>query len=118
VRVLIVEDSRVGELLRMILEREGHEPVVTECGEDGWAELVDRGRPELVILDRMLPDMDGADLLARVRLDSRTAQVPVLMLTAAAHTSGDLDDGVRTRVLGKPFDLAELKQVISALAAH
>lgn len=115
VRVLIVEDSRVGELLRVILEREGHEPVVTECGEDGWTELNDPRRPELLILDRMLPDMDGANLLARMRRDSRTAQVPVLVLTAAVQASGDLDDGVRTRVLGKPFELSELKQVISAL---
>lgn len=65
----------------------------------------------------MLPDMDGADLLARLRLDARTARTPVLVLTAAAYASGDLDDGVRTRVLGKPFELAELKRVISALTA-
>jgi DNA-binding response OmpR family regulator len=117
-RVLIVEDSRVGELLRVILEREGHEPVVTGRGEDGWAELDRSPRPDLFILDRMLPDMDGADLLARVRLDPRTAQVPVLMVTAAVRASADLDDGVRTRVLGKPFELGELKQVIAALTEH
>ncbi|QKG23264.1 response regulator transcription factor [Actinomadura verrucosospora] len=115
--MLIVEDSRVGELLRMILERDGHEPVVAECGEDGWLELNAPDPPELLILDRMLPDMDGADLLTRLRRHDRTAHVPVLVLTAAASASGNLDDGVRTRVLGKPFELAELKRVISALTA-
>ena len=116
--MLIVEDSRVGELLRVILERGGHEPVVAECGEDGWAQLGGPRRPELLILDRMLPDMDGADLLARMRRDPRTARIPVLVLTAAVQASRDLEDGVRTRVLGKPFELSDLKEVIAGLTAH
>lgn len=116
--MLIVEDSRVGELLGMILERDGHEPILTECGEDGWREFMADRPPDLLILDRMLPDMDGADLLARLRLDSRAERVPVLVLTADARVSGGLDDGVRTRVLGKPFELAELREAISDLTAH
>ncbi|MEU9021776.1 response regulator [Actinomadura sp. NPDC048394] len=117
-RVLIVEDSRVGQLLHTVLERDGHEPVVAENGTNGWRELTGATPPQMLILDRMLPDMDGADLLTRLRGDARTAALPVLMLTAAASTSRDLDDGTLTRVLGKPFDLVELRQVLSELAGN
>ncbi|KAB2385931.1 response regulator [Actinomadura montaniterrae] len=117
-RVLIVEDSRVGQLLHTVLKREGHEPVLTEDGADGWRELTSTNPPQMLILDRMLPDMDGAELLARLRGDLRTASLPVLLLTAAARASRDLDDGALTRVLGKPFDLGELRRILSELAGN
>ncbi|GAA3973812.1 response regulator [Actinomadura viridis] len=117
-RVLIVEDSRVGQLLRTVLERDGHEAVLVGEGEDGWRRLTGASPPELLVLDRMLPDMDGADLLARLRTDTRTAKLPVLVLTAAAASSGDLDDGTLTRVLGKPFGIMELREAVSTLAAR
>ncbi|TDD85608.1 response regulator transcription factor [Actinomadura darangshiensis] len=117
-RVLIVEDSRVGQLLCTVLERDGHEPVLAGDGATGWREVTGADPPQMLILDRMLPDMDGADLLTRLRRDTRTAALPVLMLTAAARASRDLDDGVLTRVLGKPFDLVELRRVLSELAGN
>ncbi|TDC48070.1 response regulator transcription factor [Actinomadura sp. KC345] len=118
-RVLIVEDDPgVGRLLRMLLERDGHEAVLAEDGARGWSGLTGPAAPHLLILDLMLPDMDGADLLARVRADHRTATLPVLLITAAARTSGDLEDGTRTRVLAKPFDLADFRSALSALTAH
>jgi DNA-binding response OmpR family regulator len=118
-RVLIVDDDhRIRRLLSMVLERDGHETVLAEDGENGWRRLTDATPPQLLILDRMLPDMDGADLLARVRGDARTAGLPVLVLTAAARTSSDLSDGALTGVLGKPFDLTELRERIAALSAH
>ncbi|MFD0853455.1 response regulator, partial [Actinomadura adrarensis] len=67
-RVLIIEDSLVGRLLHTVLERDGHEPVLVDNGTDGWRVLTaPAAPPELLILDRMLPDVDGADLLARLR---------------------------------------------------
>lgn len=72
--------------------------------------------PRLLVLDRMLPDMDGADLLAGIRADDRTADLPALMLTADARESAHLDDGARTRVLAKPFDLDDFRAVCADLA--
>ncbi|WP_255270010.1 response regulator [Actinomadura madurae] len=117
-RVLIVEDSRVGQLLRAVMKRDGHEPVLAEDGENGWTMLSQAPAPDLVVLDRMLPDMDGADLLDRLRADARTAELPVLVVTASAQASAHLDDGVRTRVLGKPFDLGELRALMASLTDH
>jgi len=117
-RVLVVEDSKVGRLLRLVLERDGHEPILVTAGEEGWRRLIGDDPPQLVILDRMLPDMDGTELLRRLRADERTARLPVLVLNAALGKSRDLDDGVLTRVLGKPFDLPELREVLCALAGR
>ncbi|GAA4096831.1 response regulator [Actinomadura miaoliensis] len=117
-RVLIIDDDPgVGRLLRTVLERDGHEAVLAEDGEHGWRELTGAAPPQLLILDRMLPDMDGADLLARLRADARGADLPVLMLTAAVHASGDLADGTLTRVLAKPFDLADFRAALRDLRA-
>ncbi len=115
-RVLIVEDSRVGQLLRIVMKRDGHEPLLAEDGENGWTMLSQDPGPDLLVLDRMLPDMDGADLLARLRAHPRTAELPVLVVTASAQASAHLDDGVLTRVLGKPFDLRELRALMASLA--
>ncbi|MDL4772964.1 MULTISPECIES: response regulator [Thermomonosporaceae] len=117
-RVLIIENSGVAQLLRTILKRDGHEPVLAGNGHEGWRLLVDPARPpDLLILDRMLPDMDGAEVLARLRRHAHTAELPVLVLTAAARSSLHLDDGVLTRVLAKPFELVELRRVLVELAS-
>src|SRR5262245_54108195 len=111
-RVLIIDDDRgVRRLLGTVLERDGYQTVQVEDAENGWLRLMGEDLPQLLILDRMLPDMDGADFLARVRNDPRTADLPVLMLTAAACDSKALSDGALTRVLAKPFDLSELREL-------
>jgi DNA-binding response OmpR family regulator len=118
VRVLIIEDSGVGQLLRTLVKRDGHEPVLAGSGKEGWRLLMDQARPpDLLILDRMLPDVDGAEVLTRLREHAPTAELPVLVLTAAARSSLHLDDGALTRVLAKPFDLAELRRVLADLAS-
>ncbi|WP_433183022.1 response regulator [Actinoallomurus sp. CA-150999] len=116
-RVLIVDDDPgVRRLLRVILERDGHEADLAGGGNEAWHRLTTASLPRLLILDRMLPDIDGADLVTRIRAAAHTANLPVLVLTADAGMSGDLDDGSLTRVLAKPFDLDQLRELISALA--
>lgn len=118
-RVLIVEDdARVARLLNTVLKRDGHEVVRTESGHDAWRLLTEADPPFLLILDRMLPDMDGTALLTRLRADPRTENLPVLMLTAAIAASRALDDGGLTRVLAKPFDLADFRAVCAALTSR
>jgi DNA-binding response OmpR family regulator len=115
-RALIVDDDPgVRRLLRMIAERHGHEADLAGDGDDAWRRLTTMPLPQLLILDLMLPDIDGVDFLARVRTHARTADLPVLVLTADADMSGHLDDGARTRVLAKPFELTRLRELVSAL---
>jgi DNA-binding response OmpR family regulator len=107
-RILLVEDdSRVASFIRKGLEEEQYRVDLAEDGEAGLAQAL-AGEHDLLILDIMLPRMDGMSVLAEVR--RRRLEVPVLMLTAK--------DGVDDRVAGlnagcddylpKPFAFAEL----------
>ena len=112
--ILLIEDEQaISEPLAAALLREGFEPVVAGTAAEGMAQFRNRS-PAVVLLDVMLPDGDGRDLLREIRAESRT---PVLMLTARGE---ELD-----RVLGlelgaddyvtKPFSAAELIARIRAV---
>ena len=112
--VLIVEDDRnIADLLRLYLEKEGY---VTAIAADGGAgvELFRRLQPDLVLLDVMLPVMDGWGVLRTIRQDSQT---PVIMLTAKGETS-DKVAGLKMGAddyITKPFSMEELLLRIEAV---
>ena len=71
-KILIVEDEQnIAELLRLYLEREGLETVIANDGERGVAEF-ERVRPDLVLLDIMLPGLDGWGVLRKIRAQADT----------------------------------------------
>jgi two-component system response regulator RegX3 len=112
--ILVVEDEEaISEPLAAALVREGFHPLVAGTAAEGL-ELFERRRPDLVLLDVMLPDGDGRDVLRRIRETSRT---PVVMLTAR----GEETDRVLGLELGaddyvtKPFSAAELAARIRAV---
>lgn len=114
-RILVVEDSRdVAHGLRRNLEAAGHHVYVALTGRTGL-ETVRRAIPDLVVLDLLLPGMDGRDVLATLRGEGFA--MPVLLLTALAEER----DKVRGFDLGaddyvtKPFGLAELLARVRAL---
>ena len=116
-RVLIVEDEPdIRALLVFHLEREGYH--VTQCRNGAEALRVARsGPPDLILLDLMLPEMDGLEVCRRLRQDPATQAVPVVMLTAR----GDEVDRVLGLELGaddyvvKPFSPRELVARIRAV---
>ena len=106
--VLVVEDERpLAETLRFNLEMEGYRVRTAEDGVEGLS-MARALQPDLVLLDLMLPRLDGLDVLRGIR---ETSQTPVLLLTARTSEA----DRVRGLDLGaddyitKPFSLAELK---------
>jgi two-component system response regulator RegX3 len=112
--ILLIEDEEaISEPLAAALVREGFEPLVAGTAASGM-ELFERRSPDLVLLDVMLPDGDGRDLLRRIRETSRT---PVVMLTAR----GEETDRVLGLELGaddyvtKPFSAAELAARLRAV---
>ena len=116
-RVLVVEDSAdIADLIRHYLERAGHTVEVTATGTDALARARKTG-PDLVILDLMLPGMDGLLVCQALRHDRSTAAIPVIMLTARAEEA----DRVRGLELGaddyvtKPFSPKELAARVAAL---
>ena len=105
--VLVVDDDpRIRDLLRLYVEREGHRALLAADGPQALS-LVDQKRPDLVLLDVMLPGIDGFEVASRLRAES---DVPILLLTAR---SGDADKVVGLDLgaddyIVKPFSPREL----------
>ena len=112
-RVLVVEDDEVTRgIVTAHLERAGHRVLAVESATEALATIEERGAADVAVLDVGLPDMDGYDLMARLRDHGETASMPVVFLTARIDEA-DVDRGRRAgaRYLTKPF-------VASALLAH
>jgi DNA-binding response OmpR family regulator len=113
-RVLVIEDEpNISEAIRFILTRNGWQ---VEVEADGMAALsrLRTAPPDALILDLMLPDMDGFEVLRSLRAEGPTRELPVLMLTARGQNA-DRDLAARlgvTRFMTKPFANAD---VIAAL---
>ena len=113
-RVLVVDDDRnIVQLVRMYLEKDGYQVAVAYDGEEALASA-SAFKPDLVVLDLMLPGLDGLEVCKRIRWDS---SVPIIMLTARP-TEGDkltgLDVGADDYVT-KPFSPRELIARIRAV---
>ena len=116
-RVLVVEDSKdIAELIRHYLERGGHTVDEIASGRDVMP-AVRATPPDLVVLDLMLPGMDGFLVCQALRQEPSTAAIPIIMLTAR----GEESDRVRGLELGaddyvvKPFSPKELVARVTAL---
>lgn len=110
-RILIVDDEDdIREVAQVSLELVGHFDVLTvSSGRDG-VERARSGQPDAILLDVMMPDMDGPSTLVQLRADPATRDIPVLFLTAKAQTAERTrlaDLGV-AGVLTKPFDPLKL----------
>jgi DNA-binding response OmpR family regulator len=114
VKILVVDDeASIRETLQIGLELQGYEVCVAASGRQGLQVFLDE-QPELVILDRMMPDGDGLELCRQLR--SRSG-VPILMLTALSEVDDrvtGLDSGADD-YLSKPFKVKELLARIRAL---
>ncbi len=113
-KVLVVEDDRaVSQLLSLPLREEGYEVITTEWGEEAlW--LARTQEVDLITLDIMLPDINGLEVLRRLRADPRTARIPVIVVSVMQPEDQEgLGDVVYVR---KPFAVDELlEQVRQAL---
>lgn len=115
--ILVVEDeSDITDAVCYHLEREGYRCRRARDGEAALAE-VRRSRPDLIVLDRMLPKLSGDEVSTRLKRDPRSANIPIIMLTAKAEDADELvgfalgaDDYVR-----KPFSMKLLLARITAM---
>jgi DNA-binding response OmpR family regulator len=116
-RVVIVEDERdMADLVAMRLRKEGFLPEIANDGAKGL-EMVRAAPPELVLLDLMLPGMPGTEVAAAIRGDPRTADVPIIMLTARGEES-DIVVGLKFGAddyVTKPFSMSVLLARIDAV---
>lgn len=116
-KILIIDDdTAILELIKVNLELLGHEAITASDGVKGFA-LARQELPDLIILDVMMPDVDGFTVASRIRNNPSTKDIPILMLTALSmiqdKTKG-FDAGVDDYLV-KPFELEELKLRVRAL---
>jgi two-component system response regulator MprA len=115
-KILVVDDERaVRESLRRALELEGYQVELAEDGEQALERVAGIAAPDAVILDVLMPGIDGLEVCRRLRAEANA--VPVLMLTARAEVDSrvaGLDAGADD-YLPKPFALAELLARLRAL---
>jgi two-component system, OmpR family, phosphate regulon response regulator PhoB len=116
-RVLVVEDeSAIAELISINLRHAGYQVTIAGTADQAQSE-VDRVLPDLVLLDWMLPGQSGLALAKRWRADTRTRELPIIMLTARAG-EGDKVSGLDAGAddyLSKPFSTSELMARIRAV---
>ena len=80
--ILVVDDEEdILELVRFNLSREGYCVFCSDSGEQAWTLLTEK-RVDLLVLDLMLPGMDGLELTRRMKINPKTSQIPIVMLTA------------------------------------
>jgi DNA-binding response OmpR family regulator len=122
-RVLVIDDEPdVLLLCRVNLQHAGHEVIEAEDGEQGLADALDLS-PDVVVLDLMLPRVDGYQVLLALRGDERTRDLPVLILTAKAQRSERrrcLEMGA-DRFVTKPFapdDLGDALEELTSLTGQ
>lgn len=115
--ILVIEDDQaIATLIKINLEFENYKPIMADDGEAG---LIKAGseKPDLVLLDIMLPKMDGFEVLRNLKKTKETAVIPVIMLTALGHEESvkkGYDLGA-VDYISKPFSINRL---LSAVETH
>lgn len=109
-KILVVDDEKhIVRLVQVNLERAGYEVVTAYDGEEAL-QKVKQERPDLIVLDVMMPKMDGFEVMKHLKADPETKEIPVIMLTAKAQDA-DVFRGWKAGVdcyLTKPFNPLEL----------
>ena len=114
-RVLVVDDEPdVAFLCRVNLEMEGYEVLLADDGESA-VELVGAEHPDAVLLDIMLPRLDGWSVLSAIRADPSTAQIPVVIMSAKPREGRSLDGAVE--YIEKPFSREQLVRAVKGAVA-
>lgn len=114
--ILVIEDNHaILDVITLILQSEAYLVSGLNKSADMMSHI-DTFKPDLVILDIMLPDADGRELLKQIRSDSKTASIPVLMISAR-YTEHNVEHGEfkPNGFLAKPFDIDELLDRIEGI---
>jgi two-component system phosphate regulon response regulator PhoB len=113
--VLVVEDdAAIRALVVELLDDAGYAVLEADCGTTALR-LAQEHVPCVVLLDHVLPDMSGLDVLEQLRGQGASRHLPIMLVSGRAHQLVDRDHGA-DRVLAKPFDIDVLLQQVEYLA--
>jgi two-component system response regulator VicR len=120
-RLVYVEDEReMIDLVRLILGRRGFEVIGANGGRDGL-DTIRRELPDLVLLDLMMPDIDGWDVYQQMKADEATRKIPVIVVTAKAQSIDKVLGLHIAKVddyISKPFSPQELTESVEKVLAR
>ena len=118
-RILVVDDEpALLRLMEFVLAKQGHTMLTATNGEDAL-NMVRSQRPDLVVLDIMMPKLDGYQVAEAIRADDDLKHTPIIMLSAKAQEE-DIERGVAAgvdRYVTKPFSPDELSTIVSGYLA-
>ncbi|MFA5103754.1 MAG: response regulator [Candidatus Margulisiibacteriota bacterium] len=113
-KILVIDDEKdIVDIVKEILKNEGYIVETAFDGEEGLRKVVDT-KPDLVVVDIMMPKMDGYEFVRRMKEDQSVASIPVIFLTAKDQTTDrykGLSLGVAAYIV-KLFDLDELRETV------
>lgn len=114
-KVLIVDDEeQIRELLREFLTGAGYEVAVAANGEEAL-KVAQRERPDLILLDIRMPELDGVETCVRLKTNDKTRSIPIIIATAFGDTLAEALDAGADDFVSKPFQLEEIGLRIKSL---
>lgn len=114
IKVVVIEDEEfLTELIKINLRLRGIDVTTAEYGEDGYAKVLEQ-KPDLILLDARLPDIDGWEICKRIKSNSAISKIPVVFVTAAAQESDKMraKEAGADGFLAKPFQITDLLKTI------
>lgn len=117
-RVLVVEDEKINRTVLVALLKDDYQVILAKTGEQALERLASDDQIDVVLLDVLMPDMDGYEVLRHIKDNDATREIPVIFLTALNSTN-DEEKGLRlgaSDYIGKPFSPAIVKARVSNLA--
>ena len=107
-KILIVDDDEKNRLLfKLILKKENYETIEAENGEEGIKKALEE-KPDVILMDVMMPVMDGFSATEKLKSDNRTKHIPIIILTALDDEESKSNNTTADDVLTKPIDAKEL----------
>ena len=117
-RILVVDDDpNIIDILRHFFSSAGYEVIATSRGSE-VLDLVAKSAPDMVLLDAIMPDLNGLEACKKLRAGEETKHVPIILTTGALMTSVDALKAGADDLLLKPFRLDDLRQRVEWIIRH
>jgi len=114
-KVLVVDDEwEIRHLLSQFLTEEGYEVILASDGEEA-IELAERENPQVILLDILMPGIDGIETCKRLKAEEKTRFIPVIMATALWDRYMEAIEARAEDVVTKPFNLTELSHRVKSI---
>lgn len=119
IKVLLIEDyASARQLFKVLLEAENYEVLEAADGREGL-NIAEEEKPDLVILDLMIPEVEGERVIAEIRNSEALKSTPILVVSAKAEALDDLRELLGDdNVFAKPFEPTKLLDRVGALVGH